>query len=281
MQMKRAPRAEFHVVVRGSCWLQVAGYKAPISLGSGDLVVLPKGTPHCLLDSPDSRVRPAEEILEGQNLENYGPVTYGGSGLPATVLCGYFEFDGSRPHPIVGALPELVHIRSADRDDIAWLQTALNFMIHETRAARPGAELVVNRLVEVLFVQVIRAYLQQARTPPKIWTAIADRQIGAALQLMHRTPQEAWTLEMLARKIGLSRSAFAARFSALVGETPLRYLTALRMQKAQELLQDGELSMAAIAGEVGYESEPAFSKAFKKAVGKAPGSYRRSAARRS
>jgi AraC-like DNA-binding protein len=281
MEMKPTARAEFHVVVRGNCWLRIAGHKDPIPLGSGDLVVLPKGNPHCLIDSPDSPARPAEEIAEGQNLDNYGPITYGGTGLPATVLCGYFEFDRSRPHPIVVALPELVHIRSTDSDDIAWLQAAVNFMIHETRAAKPGAELVVNRLVEVLFVQVIRAYLQQAHTPPKIWTAIADRQIGAALQAMHQTPQDAWTLETLARKVALSRSAFAARFSALVGETPLRYLTSLRMQKAQELLQGGRLSMAAIAGEAGYQSEPAFSKAFKKVVGKAPGSYRRSASQRS
>lgn len=213
--------------------------------------------------------------MQGQNLDNYGPVTYGGTGLPATVLCGYFEFDRNRAHPIVAGLPALVHIRNTDRDDIAWLQTALNFMIHETKAAKPGAELVVNRLVEVLFVQVIRAYLQQADAPPGIWAALADKRIGAALQLMHQTPEKGWTLETLAKQVGLSRSAFAVRFSELVGNTPLRYLTSLRMQKAQELLTDAGLSTAAVAAEVGYQSEAAFSKAFKKVVGKGPGTYRR------
>lgn len=273
--MKPSPRAEFHVVVRGNCWLRIAGHERAVPLRGGDLVVLPRGDAHSLLDSPDSLARPADEIVRGQNLDNYGPVTYGGAGLPADVLCGYFEFDRSRPHPIVAGLPALVHIRNTDRDDIAWLQAALNFMIHETRAAKPGADLVVNRLVEVLFVQVIRAYLQQGETPPGIWAAIADKRIGAALQLMHQAPQKGWTLETLARQVGLSRSAFAAQFSELVGSTPLRYLTALRMQKAQALLEDAGLSTAAVAAEVGYQSEAAFGKAFKKHAGKGPGTYRR------
>lgn len=275
MEMKPTSRAEFHVVVRGNCWLRIAGHKHAVPLGSGDLVVLPRGDPHSLLDSPDGLARPADEIVQGQNLDNYGPVTYGGTGLPATVLCGYFEFDRNRAHPIVAGLPALVHLRNTDRDDIAWLQTALNFMIHETKAAKPGAELVVNRLVEVLFVQVIRAYLQQADAPPGIWAALADKRIGAALQLMHRTPEKGWTLETLAKQVGLSRSAFAAQFSELVGNTPLRYLTSLRMQRAQELLKDAGLSTAAVAAEVGYQSEAAFSRAFKKLVGKGPGTYRR------
>ncbi len=277
MEMKPSARAEFHIVVRGQCWLRVAGRKQPIPLASGDLVVLPRGDPHSLLDSPHSRARPAGEIVRGQDLDNYGPVTYGGAGLPAEVLCGYFELDRDRPHPIVAGLPALVHIRNTDREDLAWLQTALNFMIHETRAAKPGAELVVNRLVEVLFIQVIRAYLQQAEAPPGIWAAIADKRIGAALRLMHQVPQKGWTLETLARQIGLSRSAFAAQFSELVGNTPLRYLTSLRMRRAQELLQDAGMSTAAVAAEVGYQSEAAFGKAFKKFAGKGPGRYRRGA----
>lgn len=273
--MKPSQRAEFHVVVRGNCWLRVAGRKQLVPLAGGDLVVLPRGDAHSLIDSPDSRARPADEIVRGQSLDNYGPVTYGGAGLPADVLCGYFEFERNRSHPIVAGLPALVHIRNTDRDDIAWLQAALNFMIHETKAAKPGAELVVNRLVEVLFIQVIRAYLQQADAPPGIWAAIADKRIGAALQLMHQAPQKGWTLETLARQVGLSRSAFAAQFSELVGNTPLRYLTSLRMQRARELLKDAGLSTAAVAAEAGYQSEAAFSKAFKKHAGKGPGTYRR------
>lgn len=277
MAINPTPVAEFHIVVRGNCWVRMARYKEPIPLGSGDLVVFPHGDPHSLLDAPESAARPAEEILEGQSLDDYGPVIYGGAGRPAEVLCGYFEFERSRTHPIVAALPAMVHIRSTDTIDLAWLQSVITFMIHETRAARPGSELVLNRLSEVLFVQMVRAHLQQSDAPPAIWSAIADKQIGAALQLMHGAPKSDWTLDALARQVGMSRSAFASKFGRLVQQTPLEYLTALRMRRAEELLTEGRLSTASIAEEVGYQSEPAFSKTFKKLVGVGPGAYKRGA----
>ncbi len=280
MEIKPTPVAEFHVIVRGNCWLRIAGRSDPIPLQGGDLVAFPHGDAHSLIDAPDGMARPAEEIVQGQNLDHYGPVTYGGTGLPATVLCGYFQFDRDHPHPLVAALPALIHIRGTDSHDFAWLQTALNFMIHETRAARPGAEAVVNRLVEVLFVQLVRAYIEQSQAPPGMLAAIADKQIGAALQLMHQAPQDPWTLATLAQQVGMSRSAFAARFNQLVGQTPMQYLMFWRMQRARELLAATRLSIAAIAERVGYQSEAAFNKAFTKAVGTGPGAYRRDPSRK-
>ena len=277
MDIQATPVAEFHIVVRGSCWLRMPGLRAPIPLHGGDLVAFPRGDPHALLDSPASAARPAEEIIRGQSLAHYGPVTYGGDGLPATVLCGYFEIDREHPHPLVSALPSLIHIRGTDSEDFAWLKTTIQFMIQETRTARPGADAVVNRLAEVLFVQMVRAYIVQTGTPPGMLAAIADKPIGSALQLMHQSPQEPWSLESLSRRVGMSRSAFAARFNQLVGQTPMHYLTFWRMQKARELLRESPLSTAAIAGQVGYQSEAAFSKVFKKTVGAGPGRYRRSA----
>jgi transcriptional regulator GlxA family with amidase domain len=147
--------------------------------------------------------------------------------------------------------------------------------IHETRTAKPGAEAVVNRLAEVLFVQMVRAYIAQAEAPQGMLAAIADRQIGAALRHMHQALREPWTLARLAQQVGMSRSAFAARFSQLVGQTPLQYLTFWRMQKARELLSDTRLATAAIAERVGYQSEASFSKVFKKVIGTGPGTYRR------
>ncbi|MBI2296107.1 MAG: helix-turn-helix transcriptional regulator, partial [Betaproteobacteria bacterium] len=174
----------------------------------------------------------------------------------------------------------LIHIRGTDSYDFAWLQTALNFMIHETKAARPGAEAVVNRLAEVLFIQMVRAYLEQSKAPPGMLAAIADKQIGAALQLMHQAPQHPWLLATLAQRVGVSRSAFAARFHQLVGQTPMQYLTFWRMQQARKLLTETRLGTAAIAERVGYQSEAAFSKAFKKIVGTGPGAFRRTSSRR-
>lgn len=275
MDIKPTPVAEFHVIVRGNCWLRMPGLSDPIPLQGGDLVAFPRGDAHSLVDAPEGVALPAEEILLGQNLDHYGPVTYGGNGLPATVLCGYFQFDRDRPHPLVAALPPLIHIRGTEGYNFAWLQTALNFMIHETKAARPGAEAVVNRLAEVLFVQMVRAYIEQSDAPPGMLAAIADKQIGAALQLMHQTPQHPWALVILAQRVGMSRSAFAARFNRLVGQTPMQYLTFWRMQKAQELLQNKGLSTAAIAERVGYQSDAAFSRVFKKAIGIGPGAFRR------
>lgn len=280
MEIKPTPVAEFHVIVRGNCWLRMPDRSDPIPLQGGDLVAFPHGDAHSLVDAPEGVALPAEEIVQGQNLDHYGPVTYGGSGLPATVLCGYFQFDRDHPHPLVAALPSLIHIRGTDSYDFAWLQTALNFMIHETKTAKPGAEAVVNRLAEVLFVQMVRAHIAQSEAPPGMLAAIADKQIGAALQLMHQAPQHPWTLATLAQRVGMSRSAFAARFNQLVGHTPMQYLTFWRMQKARELLSETRLGTAAIAEQVGYQSEAAFSKAFKKIVGTGPGAYRRDPSRK-
>lgn len=278
MDIQPTAVAEFHIVVRGTCWLRMAGVDAPMPLHGGDLVVFPHGDAHALLDAPDGKARPAQEILEGQNLENYGPVTYGGDGLPATVLCGYFEFDRNNPHPLVQALPPLIHIRGADGLDFAWLQTAINFMIHETRNPRPGSEAVVSRLAEVLFVQMMRAHITQSGASSGILAAISDKQIGAALQLMHGSPETNWDLVLLSKKVGMSRSAFAARFSQLVGQTPMQYLTFWRMQKARELLKNSRLSTADIAGRVGYQSEASFSKVFKKIARVGPGAFRKMSA---
>lgn len=275
MEIKPTPVAEFHIIVRGNCWLRMPGHNDPILLQGGDVVAFPHGDAHTLLDAPEGAALPVEEILQGQNLEHYGPVIHGGNGMPATVLCGYFQFDRDNPHPVVAALPPLIHIRGIDSHDFTWLQTAINFMIHETRSAKPGGEAVVSRLAEVLFVQMVRAYVNQNGVPQGMLAAISDRQIGAALQLMHRSPQDHWTLTMLAQRIGMSRSAFAARFSQLVGQTPMQYLTSWRMRKARELLRESRLSTAAIAEQIGYRSEAAFSKAFKKTVGIGPGAYRR------
>ncbi len=274
MEMKPTPVAEFHVVIRGNCWLRMPG-RDPIALRGGDLVAFPHGDAHTLTDAPNGTALPAEEIVRGQNLEHYGPLTYGGGGLPTGVLCGYFQFDRDDLHPVVAALPSLIHIRGSDGHDFAWLQTALNFMIHETRAARPGAEAIVNRLTEVLFIQMVRAYLEQSEAPLGMLAAVADRQIGMALELMHKAPEERWTLAMLARSAGVSRSVLAARFHRLVGQTPMQYLTVWRMRKARMLLAETRLGTAEIADRVGYESEAAFSKTFKKVVGKGPGAFRR------
>lgn len=275
MDIQPTPVAEFHIVVRGTCWLRMAGLKEPLPLHGGDLVAFPHGDPHALLDTPDGAARPAEEILAGQSMENYGPIRYGGSGLPATLLCGYFEFDRTQRHPLINALPALIHLRAHDGIDLAWLQTSITFMIHETMNARPGADAVVSRLAEVLFVQVLRAHLMQSGASTGIMAALSDKQIGGALKLMHSAPEAPWDLVSLAKRVGMSRSAFATRFHQLVEQTPMQYLTEWRMQQARDLLRNSRMGTAEIAERVGYQSEASFSKTFKKIVGIGPGAFRR------
>lgn len=275
MAIPKTSAAEFHVIVRGSCWLRVEGRDEPIALQGGDVVAFLHGGAHGLVDAPEREATSAAEILEGQSLENFGPVIHGGGGRPASILCGYFEFDRDSLHPLVAALPPFIHLRGTESADLAWLQTSLNFMIQEAMAAKPGAEAIVTRLAGVLFVQIVRAYIAQSSSPPAMLAALADRQIGTALALMHEEPARAWTLESLAHGAGMSRSALAARFHELVGDTPMKYLTMWRIQRARQLLGQTALSTAAIAERVGYQSEGAFSKAFKKAMNRGPGAYRR------
>jgi len=277
MEIRPTPVAEFHVVTRGSCWLRLASRRNPIPLQGGDVVVFPHGEAHALVDAPDRKAAPAESIVGNRSLEHYGPVVYGGDGVPAHVLCGYFEFDRESRHPLVAALPSLIHIRGADAEEFAWLQTVIRFIAHETRDARPGSDAVVSRLAEVLFIQILRAYVQRADAPAGFLAALAHKHIGEALAQMHGAPEKPWSVAALGARAALSRSAFAARFTQLVGRPPMEYLSALRMAKARALLADARSSTAAVAEQVGYRSEAAFSKTFKKMTGTGPGAYRRRA----
>jgi transcriptional regulator GlxA family with amidase domain len=191
------------------------------------------------------------------------------------MLCGYFAFERPGSHPLLSSLPPVVHLRRDDSPQDAWLETTMQLMRHEAQASRPGAQAVVNRLVGVLFIQMVQRYFAQHPQKAGVLAGMADRHVGRSLELMHRSPQSAWSLESLARGVGLSRSAFASKFHRLVGQTPLHYLSMWRMQLARQLLAAGELSTDEIATNVGFESLAAFAKAFKRMTGKTPGTVRR------
>ncbi len=275
MRIKPTPVAEFHLIVRGQCWLQLATRRQPVALHGGDIVVLPHGDGHALLDSPKSRAVPAERIVGGQSLDRYGPVVYGGKGLPAEILCGYFEFERAPRQTLLAALPPLIHVRGADSDALASLQAVMALISRETRNPQPGGAAIVDRLAEVLFIQILRAYIASAEAPSGIFAAIADRQIGAALAQLRSAPEKPWSVASLAKQVAMSRSAFSARFTQLVGQPPMRYLAERRMERARELLAQPGMNAAAVAGKVGYGSEAAFGKAFKKIFGTGPGAFRR------
>jgi len=280
MDLPASDTTQFHAVRRGRCWL-LRDEASPIRLETGDMVMLPKGTAHALADDPDTPLRPLTDLiachLPAQMPTGVKPpLVFGGGGDPTALICGYFRFDAGAAHPLLSVLPAVVHVRGEGGRALTWLETTLDLIAQEATAGRPGGEVLINRLTEALFIQVIRAHLEARTSPEPSWLAgLCDPRIASALGLIHREPGEAWTVDTLATRVGLSRSGFSARFRDLVGEPPLHYLTRWRMQVASNHLQDGRLSLAEVAEAVGYRAEASFSRVFKRMVGVAPGAYRR------
>jgi AraC-like DNA-binding protein len=244
-------------------------------------VLLPKGQSHVLRDHAGSAVLPADEVFSGcpskGGCQPGGLLKHGGGGALTVLISGCFTFEdaGSR-NPLIAALPAVLHVRGDLGAPTHWLEASLQFVASEMASGQPGAQTVVSRLVDILLVQAVRAHLEQIGDAANGWLrALVDPQVGAALSAIHQQPEAPWTVESLAERAGMSRSGFAARFTQLVEEPPLTYLTDWRMQKASRLLRASASGLGDIAGRVGYETEAAFSKAFKRWAGMAPGAFRR------
>lgn len=275
MQIPKMEIAEFHIILSGNCWLEITDTKEIMQLNTGDIVVFPHGHAHTLLDHPSSEIRTAEEIIGDSLIEQYGPVTIVGNGELSTILCGYFQFDEKSHHPILDALPRFIHLHRSEGNELDLISNTIQFIGSETIRSNPGNMAIVNRLVEVLFILIMRNFVSQSRLPLGILSALADPKIGHTLNLMHRYPGKPWTLEGIAQEAGMSRTSFATKFHALAGQTPMEYLTYWRMYKARELLLETDQSFMQIAEAVGYQTVASFSKAFKKTLGITPGKCRR------
>lgn len=266
---------EYHVIARGSCWGGLVGAE-PVRLEAGDVIVFPQGDPHVMSSAPgmrtaalvDAHQRPVNDQLPF--FFNLG----GGSGETSQVLCGFLGCDATPFNPLLAALPRMMHL-PGDRAR-GWTRQFIDLVTDESCHKRAGGEAVLARLSELMFVDVVRRHLDDLGEGGSGWLAgLRDRFVGRALALMHTRPAESWTIESLAAEVGLSRSALAERFTNFVAQPPMQYLNRWRMQIAANLLTGGALSVAAVASEVGYESEAAFSRAFKKATGVPPGAWRR------
>ncbi|HEU5197584.1 MAG TPA: AraC family transcriptional regulator [Methylomirabilota bacterium] len=283
--LPRRPRAPFYVVTRGRCEiaLDVPG-SPPASLGSGDLAILPGGTAHTVASSRGAKTMPLDQFVARYPMDERGRLSVLDRRGPATTLLGgFFELERA-PEPLVDVLPPLIHLRGSHRDVATWLAPILKSIAQEAAQALPGRAVVLNRLADVLFVKAVRAWLLTTTAtngagPPNWLRGLADPRIARALGEIHRTPEQALTLGRLASLAAMSRTAFAQRFRALVGTTPVTYLTSWRMQKAAYLLEMGTLSIAQIAERVGYSSELGFAKAFRRRLGTPPGAYARRASR--
>lgn len=274
--------AKFHVVLEGNCWLDVEGTPS-VALSAGDLVALPHGHEHTLSDASGAQMTPLESVLSCSQSERTGDSIMrriGGAGPQTILVSGRISFEDRRNNPLLAVLPPVIPLLGEAGRAVPWLESTLKFIACEASSGRPGAQTVISRLADILFIQIVRGHLAQlneANNVPGWLGALSEPQIGAALSLVHQRPEQSWTVASLAQRVGMSRSAFASRFTRLVGEPPLHYVTRWRMQKAAGLLREGRATLAEIAEQVGYESETAFSKAFKRAVGSSPGAYRRAA----
>src|ERR1700742_2922129 len=273
---KNRPAAElahFAMLSRGNCWLNVEGVAEPIPLTGGDFILLARDTSIVMRDSP--RTSPKSTFREAAAKAKSNVAHCGGGGAPTTIVCGSLSFDRASLKPVTQLLPSFILIK-ADQARTLALHNTMQSLASEMAEQAPGSEVVASRLAEVLFIQVLRAHIASGPERNKGWLrAIFDRQIGPALSAIHARVNTPWTVESLAAAAGMSRSAFAARFKELLGQTPLEYVTGWRMQKAIKLLEQRDKKLIEIARLVGYESDAAFSKAFKRVVGANPGRYLR------
>ena len=264
----------FHIMTSGRCWLEVAD-EEPVLLGPGDLA-LAHGRGHRLVSEPDATAERLFDLEREEISSCYEVLRHGGGGAETTMMCGVVDFDHPAARQLIDVLPEVVQVDSWSSSEVEWLQSTLGFIASEARQLRPGGETIITRLCDIIVVQAIRSWIADVPEAKAGWLgALQDEQIGGAIAHIHRNPEHGWTVASLAQKAAMSRSAFSARFTELVGDAPMRYVTRWRMHVARTWLREGDLSTMDVALRLGYQSEAAFSRAFKRTLGVSPGAVRR------
>lgn len=282
---------EYHMIAKGNGWAAVAG-QPPVKLATGDIVMFPQGDRHVLSSAPgiEPLRRTAEWVFSTRNVPKPMPIAFHhgvvepGSPLPVEAadmiaVCGFLGCDLRPFNPLIAALPPILHL-PAERAS-GWAARVIEQAVAESSSPRPGGDAVLERLAEMMFVDVARRYLDNLPENATGWLAgLRDRYVGKALERMHERPDQPWTVDDLAREVGLSRSALHERFMQTLGDPPMHYLASWRIQLGSRLLRESNRTVATIALEVGYESEAAFSRAFKRMVGMPPAAWKRTQASR-
>ncbi len=267
--------ASFHIVTRGKCCLDVDGLDDRFWLSAGDVVILPAGHAHTVRDSPSSAATRLEELVAGGGIDARGTLRAGGGGVRTVLVCGGFQWEDGANGPIVASLPPIIHLHGRTLGVDTWLRLTLAFLSDEAESGRPGAEIALTRLVDLLFIEVLRTCFSAPGTPNLgLAAALRDPRIGAAIVAIQRQPERRWEVGSLARQVAMSRTAFATRFKALVGEPPFSYVTRCRMSKATRVLRSSDATIAEVAVRAGYDSEASFCRAFKRWLGTSPAAFR-------
>jgi AraC-like DNA-binding protein len=265
----------FHLITEGECHVEI-GDEPPVRLTAGDVVVFPQGHAHRMCSQPG--VPPAkgarlDEVLSRRPRQ----LIYGGGGPATRLVCGYLACDRRLAEMLLAGLPVLLRVNVRGSNAGMWLEASVRYALAEARSPRPGGAGVLAKLAEVLFIEVLRLYVNQQSEGRIGWlAAVGDRIVGAALNQMHARPSHTWTLDELAREAHTSRSVLAERFQYLVGSSPMQYLTQWRMLLAANLLTRSNAPLARIAEDVGYQTDTAFSRAFRREFGSPPATWRRS-----
>ncbi|MFK7860018.1 MAG: AraC family transcriptional regulator [Granulosicoccus sp.] len=262
------------LVTSGHCWFELEG-EAPVFMPQGSLILIPRGNRHILRGNPGDKATRLEDIPVERVGDRFENMQFGGGGRHTRITYYGVRFDPYLANRLIQLLPATLHLRT-HIDDGNWLQSTIQFIAQEAEQKLPASETIITRLAEILVIQAFRSWIQGLREDEKGWVAaLNDPFIGKAMSLMHRQPARNWQVESLAHEIGMSRSGFSARFSAMMGESVKQYLTTLRIQLAHRELRESNDTLAQIAERVGYKSESAFNRAFKREVGVSPGEVRK------
>ena len=265
----------FHIITQGHCWLEIKD-EEPQLLQQGSLVLIPHGNGHSIRSRPEDKAVPLFDIPVEKVSDRYEIMRHGGNGEETQLTCCVVRFDHVAGQKLISLLPKVLHINSLMDEEDSWLQSTLRFIAREAKERRPGGETIITHLADILIIQAIRSWIDSAPEAEQGWlAALRDIQVGKALAAIHREPEKEWSVATLAKEVGMSRSGFSARFTNLVGESAMRYLTQWRMQLARIQLEETADSLSVLADRVGYQSEAAFCRAFKREFGVSPGSVRK------
>ena len=267
----------YHFVVEGELHAKIDGSEESVLLEPGEVVLFPHNDVHLLGSDLGLEPVTGSDLIKSPRDGELLSIDHGGGGVSTRLVCGFLGCDTTADNPVVSSLPPTLKLNVEDGDAAEWIRSTFRYAANEVAASRPGTGTVLAKLSELLFVEAVRRYAETLPDDQTGWLAgLHDRYVSRVLTLFHRDATRSWTMESLSREVGLSRSALAERFSRLLGVAPMQYLGNWRMQLAAEQLRNSSASLATIANSVGYESDAAFSRAFKRAFGSAPATWRRS-----